>query len=347
MSEEKKIQIGGQAVLEGVMMRGPEQIATAVRRKDDSIDVQVKGFVTRTKTHPFYSMPIIRGFVSLIEMMNIGFKSLNYSATRLELDVDEVDTKPELYERSEPGKKPKKDSKLDVFFNSLGMFFTYAFAFLLAFALFGYVPYLLADFLNIRDHDILFNLFAGSIRIVFFVLYVYLISFMKDIRRVFEYHGAEHKVVHAHEKAEDLNVQNVKPHTTIHPRCGTSFIFLVLLISILVFTVLDTIVSIMWKTPGPLVRLCYHLPFVPVIAGISYEFLKHSEKHLNHFWVKIFTKPGMALQKVTTQEPDESQIETAIISLRAALKDDFREIENQWMIEDGEWQSDYCKIRKI
>ena len=340
MTEEKKIQIGGQAVIEGVMMRGPEQIATAVRRKDGSIDIQVKAFLTRTKTHPFYSKPIVRGFVSLIEMMNIGFKSLNYSAGRSELDDESEDAPQEPNEQSEPKKKPKKESKF-------GEILTFAIAFILAFLLFGYVPYLLADLINIRDKDVIFNLFAGSIRIVFFVLYVYLISLMKDIKRVFEYHGAEHKVVFAHEKKEALTVENVKPYTTIHPRCGTSFMFFVLLVSILVFTILDTIVSIIWQTPGPLIRLLYHLPFIPVISGISYEFLKLSEKHLDRFWVKIFTKPGMALQKITTQEPDESQIETAIISLKAALKDDFSEIETQLVITDGTWQSDFCNIRKL
>jgi uncharacterized protein YqhQ len=327
---EKKIQIGGQAVIEGVMMRGQEQIATAIRRADGSIDVQVKPFITRTRTHPIYSKPIIRGFVSLLEMLNIGIISLNFSASKFEIDeetpVDDSDKKV----------KSKQRQRLEEFA-------TYGVAFLLAFLLFGYVPYKLAELVQLGKQHIFFNLFAGSIRIVFFVLYVYLISLMKDIRRVFEYHGAEHKVVSAHEKKVKLTVENVKPFTTIHPRCGTSFMFLVLLIAIVLFSIIDTAVSIWFapicelcntafqycmceeacgcpkQFPSAIMRLLYHLPFLPLIAGISYEFLKLSDKNINHIAFRVFTKPGMALQRITTREPDDSQIETAIISLRYAL----------------------------
>jgi uncharacterized protein YqhQ len=303
---EKKLQIGGQAVIEGVMMRGPEQIATAIRRADGSIDVQVKPFITRTRTHPIYSRPIIRGFVSLLEMLNIGIISLNFSASKFEIDEE----KPE----NDTDKKNKSKQR-----QKLEEFATYGVAFLLAFLLFGYVPYKLAELVQLGKQHILFNLFAGCIRIVFFVLYVYLISLMKDIRRVFEYHGAEHKVVSAHEKKVKLTVENVKPFTTIHPRCGTSFMFLVLLIAIFLFSIIDTAVSIWFAVPSAIVRLLYHLPFLPLIAGISYEFLKLSDKNINHIAFRIFTKPGMALQRITTREPDDSQIETAIIALRYAL----------------------------
>jgi uncharacterized protein YqhQ len=314
---EKKIQVGGQAVIEGVMMRGPSHIATAIRRKNGTIDVQVKPFVTLTKSHMLYSRPIIRGFVSLIEMLKIGISALNFSANRYELDYQD-DAKSDDESQVSENKKKKPSLARQKFEEAL----TICIAFVLAFALFGYVPYLCAQLLNLSKSDVLFNLFAGCIRIIFFVLYVYLISLMKDIRRVFEYHGAEHKAVTAHEHKETLTIENVRKYTTIHPRCGTSFMFFVLLVAILVFSVLDTFVSIYIAPPTAIVRLLYHLPFLPLIAGISYEFLRLTEKNINHPLVKVFTIPGMSLQKITTQPPDDIQIETAIVALKAALGDD-------------------------
>ncbi len=303
--KDKKIQVGGQAVIEGVMMRGSEFISTAIRRKDGSIDIFKKKFVSVTKNHPFYSKPIIRGFVSLIEMLKIGFESLTFSANRYELDEVKTDDKP-------INKRKEKFSE----------YLTLAVSLVLAFLLFGYLPYLTASLIGLGEQNFLFNLFAGSIRIIFFILYVYLISLMKDVKRVFEYHGAEHKAVFAHENKKDLNIENVKPYTTIHPRCGTSFMFFVLLVAILVFSIIDTIVAYYWFTPKPLVRLLYHFPFLPVISGLSYELLKLSDKKINHPLVKFFTVPGMALQKITTQPPDDSQIEIAIIALKSAINED-------------------------
>jgi len=201
------------------------------------------------------------------------------------------------------------------------------FAMALAFAFFGFLPNRLAEWADIQDNDILFNLYGGVIRIIFFVLYVYLISLMKDIKRVFEYHGAEHKAVTAHENKEDLSVENVKKFTRIHQRCGTSFMFLVLLISIIICSILDTFVAIIWVRQSWLIRTLYQLPFLPLIAGIGYEIIKMSDRNANNILVKLFTTPGMALQKITTQEPDDEQIEIAIISLKAALNDDLSEYE--------------------
>lgn len=311
LMEEKKIQVGGQAVIEGVMMRGSEYIATAVRRKDGTVDILKKKFVSVTKNHPFYSKPIVRGFVSLIEMLKIGFQALNFSANRYELDD----------ENSKDVVKNEKKEKLSEYL-TLGV------SLLLAFLLFGYLPYFLASLIGLDKQNFLFNIFAGSLRIVFFILYVFLISLMKDVKRVFEYHGAEHKAVFAHENKEELSIENVKPHTTIHPRCGTSFMFFVLLVAILIFSVIDTIVALYWFTPNALIRLIYHLPFLPVISGISYELLKLSDRKLNHPLVKILTIPGMALQRITTQKPDEQQIEIAIIALKSAINEDLSEYSN-------------------
>jgi uncharacterized protein YqhQ len=309
---KQEIQVGGQAVIEGVMMRGPRFCATAIRRKNDDIEILKEAFISKTKNHPLYKLPIIRGFVSLIEMMIIGVGTLNFSAQRYEMDFDE------------PDKKKDKNPVIE----KLSEYATIAFSLLLAFALFAYLPYKISSWIHLSKENFLFNLFAGTIRIIFFVLYVFLISKLKDIHRVFEYHGAEHKSVHAYDHEPELSIDKVKPYTTIHPRCGTSFIFFVLLISILIFSIVDTIVSAYWGVPALWLRLSYHLLFMPLIAGVSYEVLKLSEKKLNHPIVKLLTVPGMALQKITTQEPDEKQIEVAVIALKAALELDLTEYSN-------------------
>ena len=330
---EKKIQIGGQAVIEGVMMRGPDQIATAIRRKDGLIEIWEKPFVSVTKEHRLGKLPVIRGFVSLIEMMILGFKTLSFSADRSMLDMKNEEQpiaklKPSFWQKIIP---PKIEETL-----------TFVFAFILAFGLFGFVPYLLTGLIKISNDNVLFNTSAGIMRIIFFVLYVYIISLTKDVRRVFEYHGAEHKSVFAHEQNVALTIDNVRPFTTIHPRCGTSFMFLVLLISILLFSIIDTLVDFFLcpysempqyffallmseakaKSLGAFLRLLFHLPFIPLISGIGYEIIKISSQYPKNVMINIFTFPGMALQKLTTKEPDDQQIEVAIVALKAALKDD-------------------------
>jgi len=315
---ERKIQIGGQAVIEGVMMRGPEHVACAVRRKDGSVDIERKEFVSLTKSHWFCKRLIIRGFVSLIEMLKIGIQSLNFSANRYELDY------PDEQKEKETGKEEQKPDKM----KKIQDFCTITLAMVLAFGFFAFLPNKLAELADIKDNDILFNLYGGVIRIIFFVLYVYLISLLKDIKRVFEYHGAEHKAVTAHENNEELSIESVKKFTTIHQRCGTSFMFLVLLISIVICSILDTFVAILWERQTWIIRTLYQLPFLPLIAGIGYEIIKMSGRNSKNVWVKLFTIPGMALQKITTKEPDEQQIEVAIIALKAALNEGLSEYEN-------------------
>ena len=315
---EKKIQIGGQAVIEGVMMRGPEHIATAIRRIDGSIEVQKKPFVSLTKNHPIYKLPIIRGFVSLIEMLKIGIQTLNYSANVWEEDAKKADENTRSFEANDGA--ASENQKSNSLKKKMEEVLTIGIALALAILMFGIVPYWLSSLLNLDKQNLLFNLFAGSVRIVFFVVYVYSISFMKDIKRVFEYHGAEHKVVTAYENKAPLNVESVKQFSTIHPRCGTSFMFIVLLIAILLFSLIDTFV--VWKldfTPNAIQRFLYHLPFIPLISGISYEFLKISERKAKNCFIKLFIKPGMALQKITTQPPDDSQLEVAIVALKEAV----------------------------
>jgi uncharacterized protein YqhQ len=314
MTEKKQINVGGQAVIEGVMMRGPEALATAIRRKDGTIELFKQPFVSKTQSAKFYGLPIVRGFVSLIEMMIIGIRTLAFSAKRFELDFME--------EERAKGKEIKPKSKT---WEKLEEILSYAFAFGLAFVLFGLLPYKLSDWMQLSKQDLYFNLFAGSIRIVFFVLYVWLISLMKDVKRLFRYHGAEHKNVNAYERDMNLDIASIQSNTTIHPRCGTSFMFFVLLIGILIFSITDTLVSaFILKAPVPVfMRLGYHFLMIPFISGVSYEVLKFSGRNLKHPIVKLMTIPGMALQRITTQAPDDDMVETALVAMKAALDMDY------------------------
>ena len=316
MQEKKEINVGGQAVIEGVMMRGPDLLATAIRRKDGSIELLKTPFVSITQKKKFLGLPIIRGFISLIEMMIIGIKTLTFSANRYELDL--------VTEEKSKGEKTKERSKTAEQTTNI---ISYIIAFGLAFLLFGWLPYKLADWMHLSRKDLLFNIFAGLVRIVFFVLYVYLISLMKDIKRLFRYHGAEHKNVNAYEHNCPLVIEKIQNWSTIHPRCGTSFIFFVLLISILIFSIIDTLVSAyILHSPVPVyLRLGYHILLLPLISGISYEVLKFSGKNLKHPIVKLLTVPGMALQHITTQPPDKEMIEIGLIAMKAALNMDLSE----------------------
>ena len=311
---KKEISVGGQAVIEGVMMRGPERLATAIRRKNGDIELKLTPFISLTQKHKFLGLPIIRGFVSLLEMMKIGLSTLNFSAGRYELDL--------IAEEEAQGKVSKKKRPWAERGAEIG---SYIIAFGLAFLLFGLLPYKLADWMRLSKQDFFFNLFAGGLRIVFFVLYVWLISLMKDVKRLFRYHGAEHKNVNAYEHNSNLLIDDIQTYTTIHPRCGTSFMFFVLLVGILIFSITDTLVShfILKSTIPMYLRLGYHLLMIPIISGVSYEVLKFSGRNLKHPLVKIMTVPGMALQRITTQPPDDDMIETALVAMKAALDMDY------------------------
>ncbi|MFC1887638.1 DUF1385 domain-containing protein [Candidatus Cloacimonadota bacterium] len=314
MSETKKqLEVGGQAVIEGVMMRGPQLLATAIRRKDNTIEVKKTRFSSVTKNSKLLGLPIIRGFVSLVEMMIIGIKTLNFSASRAELDWEDETSKKK--EKSENRKK----------LEDMG---GYILAFGLAFLLFAFLPYQIADWMKLGKENIYFNLFAGSIRILFFVIYVWLISYMKDVKRLFRYHGAEHKSVFAFESKSSLDTGSVQKFSTLHPRCGTSFMFFVLLISILIFSIVDTLVAKFIGVPSVLERIAYHFLLVPLISGISYEVLKLSGRNIDHPLVKLMTAPGLALQKITTQPPDDDQIEVAVIAMKCALEMELEENDN-------------------
>jgi len=292
--------VGGQAVIEGVMMRSPNAIATAVRTPGGRIVVRKKPFRSVMKKLPFLNIPLLRGGIHLIESMSIGIGSLMYSADQAMED-----------DRVSEEKKGIGDT--------LMMWGTIVLAFALSMGLFFYLPLLITDWMGVK-HSIWFNVVDGIIRIIMFVLYLKLISRMKDMARVFEYHGAEHMSIHAFENKKELTVDETRPFTTLHPRCGTSFLFFVMLIALVVFSFLGRPETI----PDRLLRLC----FIPVIGGLAYEVIKLSGKYKDAAVLKPLIWPGLMLQKITTSRPDDDQIEVGLSALRAVLTpeaDDFKE----------------------
>lgn len=312
-NKETKISVGGQALIEGIMMMGPKGAAVSVRCPDGDIDteiVEVKHFKDKFKP---LGWPMIRGIVNYVESMMFGYKCLMMSAEKSGL---------EDIENSE-----ENQSKLDKWLSDhlskgvmnvltavasvLGMG--------LAFLLFFYLPSLIVDGINHLAGDKLTDfraLFEGIIRMIIFVVYIAAVSLMKDIRRTFMYHGAEHKTIFCYESGLDLTVENVKKQSRFHPRCGTSFIFVIIIISVVISSAVSVIAPELRNER--LVWMAVKLLILPFVTGISYEFIKYAGKHDNLF-VKICAAPGLWMQRLTTKEPDDSMIEVAIEALNASL----------------------------
>jgi uncharacterized protein YqhQ len=313
-SEEKIMPIGGQAVIEGVMMRSPERIATAVRKNSGEIELNIQEYQSLIQKNSWLNIPIIRGAITLIEVMVLGIKHLNYSANvaMKEMEEEEMKKNPEK-------KKNKKGKNRKEGMSTFTAITTMTFALLLGISLFFAFPLFATTHLfNIEKEAFAFNLVAGAIRILLFLGYIYLISFLKDVKRLFQYHGAEHKTIYAFESGEKMNVENTRSYTTLHPRCGTSFLVMVMFVSLIFFSLLDSFIIVLHGNINLLIRLATHLPLIPMVGGLSYEAIKASAKKVNNMVVKILIAPGLALQKITTQEPDDSMLEVAIIALKAA-----------------------------
>lgn len=314
--------IGGQAVLEGVMMKNKEDYAIAIRKPDGEIDVEVDVFRGILHDHKITKVPFIRGIFSFIDSLRLGMKSINHSA--------------QFYEDGEM-EETKLDKALDKISGGRGekilMTLTTIFSVAVAIAIFIVLPYYLSALLNgfIRN-DSLLAIIEGIVRMVIFLAYIVGISLMKDIHRLYQYHGAEHKCINCIEKGRPLTVYNAMRSSRIHKRCGTSFMFLVIFISIILFFFI--------RVQNPAYRVLIRIALVPVIAGISYEIIRLAGKSDN-ILLKIISAPGMALQKLTTKEPDEEMIEVAIKSVEAVfdwknyLYEEFGyEIDDSWL-EDG------------
>jgi uncharacterized protein YqhQ len=308
----KPMQIGGQAVIEGVMMRAPGSVATAVRRANGDIVVQKLLFRSMVERFKLLNIPVIRGAIGLIDMMYLGIKTLNWSA---EIAIIDEEAKEAKAKKRENGKvrKPKGQT-------TVALVATLVVALALGIGIFFITPLLLTTHLfQLEQHALSFNLVAGVIRIAILLGYLGAISLMKDIQRLFQYHGAEHKTVFAFELSDSLVPQAVQTHSRFHPRCGTSFLLIVMFVAILSFSLLDSILIAWLGEMTLLIRLVTHLPLIPVVGGIAYEFIKFTAKHSATSWGKVLIAPGLWLQGITTKEPDESQLQVAIVALRCAL----------------------------
>lgn len=292
MEIKKCTNVGGQAVIEGVMMRNGSLLATAVRKPNG--EIVYKKTVFSDKRTKFTKIPFIRGAVVLFDSLVMGIKELTFSANQSEENEEEQLTNKEAV-------------------------MTTIFSLALGIGLFMVFPSLLGSFIFKNDR-IYANIMEAVLRLVFFLVYIWGISFSKDVKRVFEYHGAEHKTIYTYENGDELTPENAKKYTTLHPRCGTSFLLIVMLIAIIVFSFMDFIIPVPKTALGKVVlKIVLRVGFMPLIAGISYEVQKYSSKHLDKLWVRILASPGLALQKITTKEPDESQLEVAIVAMKVAL----------------------------
>ena len=310
----KPMQVGGQAVLEGVMMRAPSSVATAVRRANGQIVVQYQKYKSVTEKYKWLNVPILRGAVGLIDMMYLGIKTLNFSAEIAMRDAESEKTKDDSKSDGNGSKnKPKTQSKL-------ALAATLVFALALGIGIFFIVPlYLTTKIFAIEQTAMMFNLVAGAIRISILLLYMAGISLMKDIQQLFRYHGAEHKSVFAYELKAALIPDSVIKYSRFHPRCGTSFLIIVAFVAILSFSFLDALLLTFIARITLAVRLMTHLPFIPIVGGLAYEIIKFSAKHVTTWWGRILIAPGLWLQHITTKEPTEPQIEVALVALKCAL----------------------------
>lgn len=292
--------IGGQAVIEGVMMKNKDKYAIAVRKPDNTIEVQCNEFKSVINNKNISNTPIIRGVFNFIDSMVLGMKSLSFSASFFEDDDEEPSKADKLIQ------KVFKD-KADKFFMSAAI----CFSIVLAIAIFMVLPYYISSlFRDFFLSDMAIAVLEGAIRLIIFIAYISLISLMKDIQRVYMYHGAEHKCINCIEHGFELNVENVRNSSKQHKRCGTSFMLLVIVISIILFLFI--------RVDSPALRVVVRIALVPVIAGISYEFIRLAGRSDNII-INIISKPGMWLQNLTTREPDDEMIEVAIASVEAVF----------------------------
>ena len=312
MQKQHITSIGGQAILEGVMMRGPFKTAMAVRKSDGEIECRVDENGTKTRCR-FPRLPVIRGCVNFIDSLVIGMKALMFSAEFVDLEDDEpAESKFDKWLEDKLGDKIK----------DIVIYAAIAISLVLSVGLFILLPTALtrgAEWLlslvpsaAFAQSRVFTGVCEGVVRMAIFIGYLALVSQMSDIRRVFEYHGAEHKTIACYEGGEELTCENIRKYTRFHPRCGTSFLLFVMIISIILFSLLPR--------TGIFVRMLMRLALLPVVAGLSYEVIKLAGRHQGGI-IGALTKPGLWLQKLTTREPDDSQIEVAIASMKAVIPD--------------------------
>ncbi len=308
----KYVAVGGQALMEGIMMKGPKGTAMSLRLPDKSIETQMKEQVSLRKKYKFFNIPILRGIVSFVESLVSGYKYLMESAEKTGLDLDSTENESKLDRWITEHFGKKMMTVIGVISGVLGVG--------LALLLFMYLPSLAFDLLNdyVADGklDFLRAVFEGLIRIVIFVAYMAIVARMKEIRRVYMYHGAEHKTIFCFESGEELTVENVRKQSRFHPRCGTSFIFVTILLSILISSVVAVVFPEVTQTR--LIWVAVKLLMMPVIMGIGFEFIQLAGKYPNKF-TRLLSMPGLLMQRITTAEPTPDMIEVAIAAMKAAL----------------------------
>lgn len=282
----KKLNVGGQAVIEGVMIKGKRTVVSVRNPEGNIVTKCIEGAV---QNRSLFSIWFLRGIIVLYEALYIGTKALGISA-----------------EISGEGELTKKDFVV-----------TFIIAFAMAIGMFALGPLLLAQLLVPKSNAGIFALVEGLIRGVFFIVYVWIISLFKDVQRVFQYHGAEHKAVYTYESGEDLTVENARKYSTLHPRCGTSFLILTLFFAIIMFAVLGAFVELDF-----LGKLITRIIFIPIVASLTYEFQRLTAKIIDSPLGKILAAPGLLFQKITTKEPDDEQLEVALTAVKESLKDD-------------------------
>ncbi len=317
--------VGGQAVLEGVMMKSKEYVALSVRQTDGKIKTEVEEAKTIASKHKFFRLPIIRGIVGFVESLILSTKTLSRSADML--GIEEEESKFEKWLREKFGKS------IAYVASAIGI----VLGIVVSVGLFFVLPAVISDFVaRFTDVKIVKSLVDGFSKIIIFLVYLAAVSLIPDMKRVFQYHGAEHKSIFCHESELELTPENVKKQCRFHPRCGTSFLFILMIIGILV--------SVIYIDTPIYVRIPLKILFLPLVVGIGYEFIRYAGKHDNLF-VKIVSAPGLWIQRLTTKEPDLKQIEVAIASLKAALpdiypKEELTEEEQSEEIKDGEEVND-------
>lgn len=293
--------IGGQAVLEGIMMKNKSQYSVAVRKPDGEIEVHVSVHEGIAGKRAWAKLPLIRGVVNFVDSLVLGMETLTFSASFYEEEEEQEPGKLEKFLLKVFGEKAEK----------VVMGCTVAFSIVMAVAIFMILPYFISGFFrNYIVSNTLLAIIEGGIRLGLFVLYVVLISSMKDIKRTYMYHGAEHKCINCIERGRELNVKNVRKSSRYHSRCGTSFMFIVMVISIIFF--------IFIRVDSPALRVLYRLLLIPVIAGVSYEFIRLAGRSENPI-VRLLSLPGKGMQKLTTKEPDDDMIEVAIAAVEAVF----------------------------
>jgi uncharacterized protein YqhQ len=301
--------VGGQAVLEGVMMKSGDRVALSVRAMNGTITTETSSFTSVRKKHKILDLPLIRGVVNFVESMILSTKILNRSADLL--GIEEEESKFEKWLSQKLGKSAAAIAS--VIGTVLGL--------ALSVVLFMYLPALISDFTDrFCDAQLFKSAVEGVTKILIFILYIVLVGLIPDMKRVFQYHGAEHKSIFCHESGDELTVENVMKQSRFHPRCGTSFLFVMMFISIFI--------SVIYIGLPRLPRVLIKLVMLPLIVGIGYEFIKFAGTH-NNIFIRILSAPGLWVQRLTTKEPDAKQIEVAIASLKASLPDIYPEGNNE------------------